>query len=294
MDSTNNFSLFRHIIIDSPNLMTSSELQLTSFFHFLAEEVTDAYVVEMNRANWIDKEKNIYNSGYGSRWFPREGQDIKLEPNDELLYTPWDECEPGWGFSSGSSYEVKDAFVYTKNKWVKDVILIKSGIDAKTSILLMAAAGLEFSLPNIIIRNLAEDELHQCKTKLIEERENYLLAVSDLAKESYDRISSGAYKDAIDWARNESQFRINKKVFEIEKSVKKLDKKIIDRLKIDFIKDGIPAIGKAIASDSIYKGCCVLAEETLKILSSNLAKELQYRRTPEATYCIKLRETYFK
>jgi hypothetical protein len=285
-------SMFRRVIIDDPTKLSDSERQLTSFFFLLSDHVDDAYIIEMNEANWIDKDRGKYDSGYGRRWFPKEGEEIRLRPNDELVYSPWNLYEPGWGMSSGSSFVIEGEFIYTKKEWIKDAHLIKMGVSARTSILLLAAAGLEFTLPKFSLGEPNADEVSDLKQKLHEEREAYLRAVSKLANESFDRINSGAYRDAVEWARNESEFHINPKVAELELALSKQNKTILKRLAINFIRDGIPSVGKALMADGIGSASKILAEESLKLASNSLATSIEHRRAPEASYCVKLRESF--
>ena len=285
-------SMFRRVIIDDPHNLSDSERQLTSFFYLLSDHVDDAYIIEMNEANWIDQAQGKYASGYGRRWFPKDGEEIRLRPNDELVYSPWSLYEPGWGMSSGSSFTIEGEFVYTKQEWIKDAHMIKMGISARTSILLLAAAGLEFALPKFSLGVPNADEVVDLKQKLREEREAYLGAVAKLASESFDRINSGAYRDAVEWARNESEFHINPKIVELERALLKQNKTILKRLSVDFIRDGIPAVGQALMADGIGAASRLLAEESLKLASNSLAKSIEHRRAPEASYCVKLREVF--
>lgn len=282
--------MFERVIIDSPQLLSEKEKKLTSYFYLLADKVIDAYSVEMIRGNWLDEEEGIFISHYGVCWVPKEGEPIELKKNDTLVYENWASYEPGWGMPSDSAMPVEDEFIYSKQRWIKDVSLMAGGLDAKKSILLLASAGLEFAVPSFEIEYYKEDELEEVKKILEEERYEYLEAVSLLANQSFERINSGVYADTVDWARNESEFKINPAVRNLDKSLRKLNKSLLERLGIGFLKEGLPETVKTLGSDGFSKGGRALTIEILKILTKTLSERIEHRKVPSASYAIKLRQ----
>ena len=226
----------------------------------------------------------VYDIQY--RWIPKGNEPPELWRNEILefsnaayYYDGFGEtrfkCDPG-------------GIVFSRQKWVRDVSLRESGLAAQTSILLLAAAGIELFLPNTTIDNTHPEELHKTKYILAEEREEYLRAVTKLADQSFARLVAGNYRDAIDWARNEAIFKVKPAADRLESNLLKLDKPLIERLGVGFVREGIPAIGQAYIEHGVGKAARVAGEQILRALCASLAQKLEERRAPEANYGLKL------
>ena len=178
--------------------------------------------------------------------------------------------------------------VFSKNQIVQTALLQDQGLNPTSSILLLASAGINISLPNLVISETAIAELLPVKEKLTEERNEYLLAVTKIANESYDRLLEGKYKDAFEWANNEAQFSIHPKAIELESQINKLDSKTKKNLGLSIWKDGIPAIGKGLA-DGGFKGAAnAFGHEILKNLCGEIVKRRIEETSPLANYIVKL------
>jgi len=164
----------------------------------------------------------------------------------------------------------------------------QQGLNATTAMLVLAAAGIEICLPNTSYDRKAEDEIFLIKEKLEEERQEYLESIAMMADESLHRIKSNDLKDIYDWAQNEAALKIKPKAQLLERKLKKLDKSLIKRAGISFWKEGVPVIGKELVSNGGGAAIKVLAEEVIKTLSTNLARSIEERKIPEATYVYKL------
>jgi hypothetical protein len=132
------------------------------------------------------------------------------------------------------------------------------------------------------------DEIHEIRSKLDDERITYLRAVSELADQAFDRLKSGDFRDIYDWARNEAFLKILPKARYLQSQLNKLDRSLLQRAGVEFWREGMPAIGKAIIDSGKQGAIRAVAEEAIRVLSGTLARRIEERQVPEASYAFKL------
>jgi len=179
---------------------------------------------------------------------------------------------------------------FTPSQRRRQFFLQKRGLDADTAILILAASGLEIALPNIFPDITASDELAQIRNTLEEERTKYVTAMTRLADESFDRLVNGVYQDTFSWGASEATFKIQPLVTELEKSISKLDKKLIKRSDIQFFKDGVPAIGSTLFEKGIKEAGLKACSEILKVFCTGVSEKIEYQRNPIASYILKVKK----
>ena len=153
----------------------------------------------------------------------------------------------------------KDVIYFSPNKYRKGNIIKSQGITMQNSVLLLAASGLEITVPNFTFDIARSDEISSLRLKLDEERQLYLEAIAKMADETYQRITAGVYKDTIEWALSEAFIKIRPKAQAFERAVRKLDTKLLKRMALNFIVEGIPNIGSVTMSKG-FKEACYIAE----------------------------------
>lgn len=180
----------------------------------------------------------------------------------------------------------EDEFIYAPHA---DSIVARAmeqkGLRSSTAVLILAAAGIEIALPNVCFENTEADEFNEIKEILSEERTAYLTAITSMADEAYGRLVGEEFDDIYEWAANEARFKIVPSVVHLEKKTSMLNRSLLRRAKLCFWQEGVPAIGAALSEDkSITK---TLAVTMISLLSSSLAKSIEERQAPEATYILK-------
>lgn len=181
-----------------------------------------------------------------------------------------------------------EGILFTPNLNFKAGLLRSQSLSAKNAVLLLAAAGLEITVPNLTIDIARSEEIVEIREKLVEEKANYLISVTGMADETFDRLASGFYQDTVDWALNEALFKISPKALEYEIAIKKLDRNLLQRVGINFFKDGVPAIGSTIIDKGLKEGAKKSISVLLEVLCKNLALQMEERKYPEAVYGIKV------
>jgi hypothetical protein len=178
--------------------------------------------------------------------------------------------------------------VYSTSPSICRGALEQQGLNATTALLTLAAAGVDIALPNISFSRKSTDEIEKIRAKLEEERVRYIAAVSLIADQAFDRLSSGDFQDIFAWARTEASLKILPKARLLQSQLKKLDRSLLQRAGFQFWKEGVPAIGKALVDSGKEAAIRSVAEELIRVLAGTLAKRVEERRIPEAAYTLKL------
>ncbi|WP_321777476.1 hypothetical protein [Sulfurimonas sp.] len=181
-----------------------------------------------------------------------------------------------------------EGVLFTTNVEHKALYLQNQGITTENAALLLAAAGLEITVPNITFDIARSEEIITIREKLIEEREKYLISVIQLTNETFDRLTSGVYNDTVDWALNEAFLKIKPKAIEFEQSMAKLNRNLLKRVGYNFISEGIPHIGSALVNKGFKEAAKVSTVKILEVLSKNLVKSIEERKMPEVVYGYKI------
>lgn len=187
--------------------------------------------------------------------------------------------------------DIKDHLDYTifsPESTLKRKILQQKPVDASLAVLVLAAAGLEITLPNLHFDHSRTDELVKIKDSLIEECQEYRSAIIELADESFDRLVGRAYGDVVEWAENEAMFKIQPKAQKLQQAIKKSDRKLLERINYGFFQEGIPAIGSALLDGGFQEAKKEVIKAMLKVLSNNLFLRIEERKAPEVVYGIKV------
>ena len=178
--------------------------------------------------------------------------------------------------------------VYSTSPAICQGALEQQGLNATTALLTLAVAGVDIVFPNVSFSRKSADEIREIRTKLEEERVNYIAAVSGIADQALGRLSSGDFKDIYSWARTEATLKILPKARHLEMQLKKLDHSLLKRASFQFWKDGVPAIGKAFVNSGKDAALRAVAEELIRVMAGTLAKRIEERKIPEAAYIFKL------
>ena len=180
--------------------------------------------------------------------------------------------------------------LFTPDLHHKAAYLQSSGVTSKNAALLLAAAGLEITVPNFTFNIARSEEVMQVREKLEEEKSRYLSSVIKLTDEAFDRIGAGVYEDTVDWALNESFLKIKPKAVQFENAMSKLDQNILRRIGFNLISDGIPAIGSALVDKGFKEATKVSMVKVLEVLCKNLVKSMEERKIPEVVYGYKVNQ----
>lgn len=189
---------------------------------------------------------------------------------------------------------IKDECIVSSSPVLNKFALKDQGLNANTAILCLAAMGIDLVLPNICFEEASKDEVQSIKEKLKEERIAYLSAITSMANESYQRLTSGELDDVMSWARNEVAFQLYPKARHIENSLLKLEKKSLKQAGVSFLKDGIPAIGSGFVNNGWREATKVTIEQTLKLITYALGQKIENRIIPEISYIVKISESLNK
>lgn len=178
--------------------------------------------------------------------------------------------------------------IFSPESRLKRQVLQQKPADASLAILVLAAAGLEVTLPNLHFDHTRTDELVKIKNSLTDECQEYRNAIIEIADESYDRLVARAYGDIVEWAENEAMFKILPKAQKLQQAIRKADRKLLARIRYGFFQEGIPAIGSALLDGGFREATKEAIKAMLKVLSSNLFLRTEERKAPEVVYGIKV------
>jgi len=181
-----------------------------------------------------------------------------------------------------------DELVYSASRTICQGALEQQGLNATTALLTLAAAGVDIALPNVSFSRKSADEIQEIRRRLDEERVEYIAAVSEIADQAFDRLSSGDFQDIYAWARAEATLKILPKARQLQSRLKKLDRSLLQRAGFQFWKEGVPAIGKALVDSGKEAAIRAVAEELIRVVAGTLAKRIEERKIPEAAYTLKL------
>jgi len=255
--------MFKNIFIDTSTYNTESDKRIISSLNFLA--------------------KNTYE-------YPIIDEDFDEDTGESFLwYQDWNEVIASGGKGLATELQIFDKFnkfiLFSKRDSFNSIFMSNRGHDAETSILLLAAAGIEIILPNIPL----DSSTNLIKEALGEERDKYLIAITKCADEAYDRLKSNEYNDIINWARNEAVFKILPEVKRIEMSIEKISDRKSSRIYSELLKEVPIVIGQSIINPSeIAKN---ITERILPIFSSELAKNDVFLESSIGSYLIKLKSS---
>jgi len=183
---------------------------------------------------------------------------------------------------------IKNEFILSSSQATNRLALEQQGFNAATSVLCLAAVGLDLVLPNVSFDLLAQEEISKIRDELEEERVNYLEVITKIADESYERISSPETKDILKWAKSEVTFKLIPKARFLEQGVSKLEKTTLKKAAYSFWKDGVPAIGSAYLDGGVVKASKVSGEALLRFLVAILGDRMEKRSLPEIAYAFKI------
>ena len=296
-------------ISDGKNSLLVQEMRMLSCFYLVSKEVVELdrdYNKEPNQLRlpfvdediWEPIETSKLLSG-NTRYDCKDRYHTKRLRNEKFHETVEAHVDNELRFESYSlktrqgkkyykSMVRQSDLLLSQEEEIKTEFLSTNRKNAKTAILALAAAGVEIGLPRIKLHIERREEFLTAKSKLEEERLEYIAAITKYANEAYERLMQSPDIDTIMWAQDQAQLKIYPKVIELELAMKKLNKSILDRLKMAFIGEGVPALGSTLSSlDTPYQKSVVL-HKMLDILSKELARERQERAYPEACYQVKL------
>lgn len=271
--------MFRQVVIDETKDLSTKQARIASCLEFVAEDTITGIFYTMK--DWFDLAvigssttnikptlpRVVYLS---KREYYENGETWNNDDGKLNVKVPEREC------------------IISFNPMIRKGALEQQGLSATTAILILAASGIDIALPNASFDRTAAEEIARIKQSLADERIDYLLAVSKMADESFNRLNSGHYKDVFEWAANEATFKILPKAKLLEGNLSKLDKSLLERAIVQFWKEGVPAIGKALVTQDRRSGLKAAAEEAIKVMSVSLAKGIEQKKTPEANYILKL------
>lgn len=246
------FSVFN----DDPNTVDSRELALTPFLYLIANHVVEAGLPapRLSPPDFVSRALTL------------------VEGRPHII----DSAKDGRG-----PY-------FSASKTLKAGVLRSTGITMENSVLLLAAAGLQITIPSLTFDVARSEEVTKLRTQLGEERNTYLEAMTRMADETYQRLKDGFYKDTVDWALNEAFLKIEPKAQAFDRAVLKLERPLLERLSMGFIKEGIPRIGGTLVDSGIKAAAKASIEEVLRTLATNLARHIEERRVPEVVYGYKV------
>jgi len=251
--------MFENVIIDlSAEHKDSKEYRLYPFLYLIADKVTEAGGRQLRQ--------NIVR--------PDFVKDTLLVHEGRPHFLDWAKNGEGVLFTPDLNY--------------KATYLQSSGLTSKNASLLLAAAGLEITVPNFTFDIARSEEVMLVREKLEEEKNKYLASVIKLTDEAFDRIGAGVYEDTVEWALNEAFLKIKPKAVQFESAMSRLDQNILRRIGFNLISDGIPAIGSALVDKGFKEATKVSMVKVLEVLSKNLVKSIEERKKPEVVYGYKV------
>ena len=99
---------------------------------------------------------------------------------------------------------------------------------------------------------------------------------------------SNDYADAVKWATDQALLKIQPAVGEFESAMRVLDRHLLERIGVGFVREGIPTIASVTAEKGLREGGVAAVMQVLKVLCGNLFRPLEERKYPEAVYGYKL------
>ena len=266
-------------IIDETNPLSSTDARFASILEFVADD-SDRVVLYLFK-DWLDRSF----AGHATADFA---------PNQpRLVYLSKKEFA-----ANGNRWETDDGrlpahiptaeLVFSNSPAVCRGALEQQGLNATTALLTLAAAGIDIALPNVSFSGHSLEDIQAIRTKLEGERVNYLAAISQLADQAFDRLASGDFRDIYDWAKNEAVLKILPRAKHLERQLNKLDNSLLQRAGVQFWRDGLPAIGKAVIDSGKQGAVKAIAEELIRLFAVTLARRIEERQIPEASYAFKL------
>lgn len=266
------------VVIDETKELSEADARLSSILEFVADDYERGvfYVFE----EWT---AYAYLSDSSAAYKPQRPRIVYLPKNGSESNETSEE-------NSGQLPVIvpTNELVYSNSGIIQKGALEQQGLNATTALLVLAASGIEIALPNLSFNRSSQEEIALIRSKLQDERLQYLDAISKLADQSFDRIVSGEFKDLSVWARNEATLKILPQAKKLQAKLTKLDRPLLERAGVLFWKEGMPAIGKALYEQGGRAALKTLTEETIKALATTLSKSIEERRIPEATYILKL------
>lgn len=181
-------------------------------------------------------------------------------------------------------------FILSNKKIINKAALEDQGLNPTTAILCLAATGLNLILPNVSFDLIAQEEIEKIKSTLIEERIEYLIAITKIADETHERLKSGNIKDILSWAQNETHYKIIPKARLLESNTRKISKSELKKSGFAFWKEKTPIIGKAYFEKGALGASKVAAEEILKTILPIMLKNRENRNLPEVAYALRISE----
>lgn len=214
----------------------------------------------------------------------------RLEANaPPLVYLHRDDWQTDQGPDGKLPVRVPtDFFVLSGSEFVNRAALAGKGMNPVSAILCLASVGIDIMLPNISFSHLADEEIDALKHKYLEERNAYLELVSGVAEEAFDRLREGDFEELIVWARDTSTFKFIPKAREIERAVGMTSKSELRKAGFNFWKNGVPAIGSAIASGGLVGGTTAITVHALRSLVDIVSRNSEKKRLPEVGYALKI------
>jgi hypothetical protein len=213
---------------------------------------------------------------------PERPRIVYLSKNDYAIGKSWEKQD-----GTLAVHIPKDELVFSPSGTVCKGALEQQGLNATTALLTLAAAGVDIALPSFFLRR-SDDEIKAIREKLEEDRVIYLGAISQMAIQAFDRLSSREFTDIYRWAREEAVMKILPKARRLEMQIRKLDRSLLERAGVQFWRDGVPAIGKALIQSGKDGLIRAVGEEAVRVFATSLARRIEERQVPEATYAVKL------
>jgi len=294
--------MFNIAVIDKTKKISESESRFLSCIELVSEEVTSGFFYF--HADWskehLSKELEKTLKGQDERiinHFKSTGKyDFNYKFNSDMpriVYATKDTLNKAYSTLTTEENEYKmyipdREVIASFSPLVQRASLEQQGLNTTTAMLVLAAAGIEIVLPNASFNIKSSEEINKIKEKLLHERQEYIETIALMADDSLDRLQSGDFNDIYNWARNEASLKILPKAQCLERKLNKLDKSLLKRAGVSFWKEGVPTIGTALANEGGRAALRVMAEESIKVLSTTLSKSIEERKIPEATYSIKL------
>ena len=282
--------MFRRVIVDISDLEDNHKA-LRSSIYILVDDHVDGHF-EIRR--WASQP----GEGAGKRSAaallrPRNpDKPLSLSKGDDLAFADYYIYEPGWGWSLSDYERVRENdIVFSTQSWVRKAVIAAQGLTPQTSILILASAGIEFIMPNVIIENPYSHELSRAKERLKEERRGYLKALAKVGEEAFERLSSGDYGGIAAWARNASLSTLKPKAEHLKKKLEKQDRRLLKGIGFDSFDVGLPVLGKEFF-DYGENTDEEDIEDFLSLLCPSLKKNLEERRVPEANFGITLSDDF--
>ena len=271
--------MFLKAIIDERELLSAKDARFASILEFVADDFDRVFLYLMT--DWRDRSL----AGHSTRDFqPHLPRLVYLSKKEYVANGQRWETEKG----RLPIHIPTDELVYSTSSSVCRGALEQQGLNATTALLTLAAAGVDIALPNISFSCNCVEEIQEIRSKLEDERITYLRAISELADGAFDRLASGDFRDIYDWARNEAVLKILPRARYLQLQLNKLDRSLLQRAGVQFWREGMPAIGKALIDSGKEGAIRAIAEEIIRVLAGTLARRIEERQIPEASYAFKL------